>query len=159
MKTSILKIAASFMFLAIIGCENSNDDDILNGLSTAQITELKGIAASGTWSIAYYFDTDKEETASFNGYTFTFNTDGGLVADNGTNTVNGTWSIVNSDDSSDDSSSDNDDVDFNIAFSTPADFADLTDDWDIVEYSSIRIELIDISGGNGGTDKLVFEKN
>ena len=49
--------------------------------------------------------------------------------------------------------------DFNIAFSSPADFADLTDDWDIVQFTSVRIELIDVSGGNGGTDKLVFEKN
>lgn len=148
--------------MVTLGCEKSEDDNMMNNLSAAQITELNGIAASGTWTIAYYFDTDKEETAHFNGYTFTFNTDGSLVATNGTTTVNGTWSVTDSDssdDSSDDSPSDDSDVDFNIAFVSPADFADLTDDWDIVEYTAVRIELIDISGGNGGTDKLVFEKD
>lgn len=158
MKTSILKIAAMVMFMVTLGCEKSEDDNMMNNLSAAQITELKGIAASGTWTIAYYFDTDKEETAHFNGYTFTFNADGSLVATNGTTTVNGSWSVTDSDSSNDDSPDDSD-VDFNIAFASPADFADLTDDWDIVEYTAVRIELIDISGGNGGTDKLVFEKN
>ncbi|RIV35885.1 hypothetical protein D2V08_04090 [Flagellimonas lutimaris] len=131
---------------------------MLNNLSAAQITELNGIATSGAWTIAYYFDTDKEETDHFNGYTFDFNTDGTLVATDGNAEINGTWSITDSD-SDDDSSNDDSDVDFNIAFSSPADFADLTDDWDIVEFTSVRIELIDVSGGNGGTDKLVFEKN
>ena len=38
------------------------------------------------------------------------------------------------------------------------DFEDLNDDWDIISQSSSKIELIDISGGNGGTDYLTFEK-
>jgi hypothetical protein len=61
------------------------------------------------------------------------------------------------DDSNDDSPSN--DLDFNIGFTAPANFADLTDDWDIVTYSDTTISLIDISGGNGGTDTLVFTKN
>ncbi|WP_245980488.1 hypothetical protein [Flagellimonas lutimaris] len=158
MKTSILKLTAITTLLITLGCEKSNDEDMLNNLSAAQITELNGIATSGAWTIAYYFDTDKEETDHFNGYTFDFNTDGTLVATDGNAEINGTWSITDSD-SDDDSSNDDSDVDFNIAFSSPADFADLTDDWDIVEFTSVRIELIDVSGGNGGTDKLVFEKN
>ncbi|NAY92976.1 hypothetical protein GTQ34_13715 [Muricauda sp. JGD-17] len=131
-----------------------------NNLSPAQIAELKAIAEDGSWTITYFFDTDKEETSDFNGYTFTFNSDGTLTASNGSNEVTGTWSITDSDSNSNDDSSDDDSgADFNIAFSSPADFEDLSDDWDIVEYSSVRIELIDVSGGNGGTDNLVFEKN
>ncbi len=144
--------------MIFVSCENNNDDDVLTNISAAQVTELTGIAASGSWTITYYFD-DKDETDHFNGYTFTFNTDGTLVASNGTTDINGTWSISDSDDDGDDDSPDDSDVDFNIAFSAPADFADLTDDWDIVKYSAVKIELIDESGGNGGTDKLVFEKN
>ncbi|MCB0382605.1 MAG: hypothetical protein KDD05_04705, partial [Psychroserpens sp.] len=62
--------------------------------------------------------------------------------------------------SNDDSSSD-DDIDFNIFFPVPDsnNFEDLNDDWDIVSTSSNTIELIDISGGNGGTDFLTFERN
>ena len=38
-------------------------------------------------------------------------------------------------------------------------FEDLNDDWDFISQSSTKIELIDVSGGNGGTDYLTFEKN
>ena len=79
-----------------------------------------------------------------------------LSATNGTNTYSGTWSVT-SDNSLDDSPSN--DLDFNIAFSTPANFADLTDDWNIISYTATKIQLIHVSGGGGGTDYITFEKN
>ena len=84
-----------------------------------------------------------------------------MVATNGTNTMTGTWSVTDDSNSSSDDSNDDDDIDFNIFFPVPDsnDFQDLNDDWDIVSTSSTRIELIDISVGNGGTDMLTFEKN
>ena len=51
------------------------------------------------------------------------------------------------------------DIDFNIFFSSPADFAELSEDWDIISHSASKIELKHVSGGNGGTDLLTFEKN
>ena len=51
------------------------------------------------------------------------------------------------------------DIDFNIFFSAPADFAELSEDWDIISHTASKIELIHVSGGNGGTDLLTFEKN
>lgn len=51
------------------------------------------------------------------------------------------------------------DIDFNIFFSSPADFAELSEDWDIISHSTSKIELKHVSGGNGGTDLLTFEKN
>lgn len=50
-------------------------------------------------------------------------------------------------------------VDFNIFFASPADFAELTEDWNIISHTDSKIELIHVSGGNGGTDLLTFEKN
>ena len=51
-------------------------------------------------------------------------------------------------------------TDFNLFFSVPdsSDFEDLNDDWDIISVTSSKVELIDISGGNGGTDYLTFER-
>ncbi len=147
------------MLIAFASCSTDNNDEgTTDNLTASQITELNGIALSGDWVITYFFDTDKEETSNFNGYTFTFNADGTLVASNGTTDVNGTWSITDSNSSDDDSNKDSD-VDFNILFTSPNNFEDLSDDWDIVSFTSTRIELIDVSGGNGGTDKLVFEIN
>ncbi|TMM57874.1 hypothetical protein FEE95_00120 [Maribacter algarum] len=51
------------------------------------------------------------------------------------------------------------DIDFNIFFASPADFAELSEDWDIISHSASKIELKHVSGGDGGIDLLTFEKN
>ena len=110
---------------------------------------------AGTWRITSFIDSGDDETNHFSGYNFTFEETGILTANNGSNNFQGTWSI--SDNNSNDDSID--DLDFNINFNSPSDFTDLNDDWEFISHSSTKIELIDISGGNGGTDYLTFEKN
>ena len=140
-------------------CTNDDDGGIPNN-NSQQISQIENTAESGTWRITSFNDSGQDETSDFNSYDFSFNADGSLVATNGSNTMTGTWSVTNGSNSNDDSSSD-DDIDFNIFFpvSESNNFEDLNDDWDIVSTSSTKIELIDISGGNGGTDMLTFEKN
>lgn len=135
----------------------SNDDDNLN--NNTDVSQLVDIAQSGTWQISSYIDSGQDETSDFSGFNFTFNTNGNLTAVNGDVEINGTWSITNDSNSSDDDSNNGDDTNFNIFFASPPAFEDLTDDWDVVSMTTMRIELIDISGGNGGTDVLVFSKN
>ncbi len=90
------------------------------------------------------------------GFVFNFNLDGSLIATDGNTALSGAWSITVSDNGTDDLG--DDDVDFNILFASPVKFEKLTDDWEIKTYSANKIELIDVSGGNGGTDFLTFEK-
>ena len=116
---------------------------------------IENYIQSGTWRITKFIDSGTDETAHFTGYTFSFNSGGLLRATNGSNTYDGTWSITDSN-SKDDTQ---DDLDFNINFSAPADFEDLSDDWDFLSHYENRIELRDISGGNGGVDYLTFQKN
>lgn len=139
------------LFLITFSCSS---DTVMTD-NSAEIKQISDAAKSGTWRITNYNDSGQDETGDYTGYSFSFNENGTLIATNGTNTYNGTWSV------SDDSSSDDDpdDIDFNIFFASPPNFEDLSDDWDIVSSSSSKIELIDISGGNGGTDLLTFEKN
>jgi len=140
-------------------CSSDDDGGSLND-NSAEISEIENIVESGTWTVTSYVDSGQDETNDFNGYNFTFAANGTLTASNGTTTYTGTWSITDSSNSNDDSNSDND-IDFNISFPVPDtnDFEDLNDDWDIVSHNSTTISLIDISGGNGGTDTLVFQKN
>jgi len=49
-------------------------------------------------------------------------------------------------------------LDFNIFFASPPKFEELSDDGDVDYINNVQIELIDISGGNEGTDYLHFEK-
>lgn len=141
------------LFMLNVASMCSSDD---NSSSSQDPTPVINAATQGTWRVTSYVDSGTDETNHFTGYNFTFGNGGVLTATNGSNTVTGTWSVLN-DDSNDDSPSN--DLDFNIGFTAPANFADLTDDWDIVTYSDTTISLIDISGGNGGTDTLVFTKN
>lgn len=149
-----ISIFTALVCSAILTVSCSGDD---NNSSSANPTPVINTVTQGTWRVTYYFDTDTEETNHFTGYNFTFGSGNALTATNGTDTFTGTWSVTADNSSDDDNPSS--DLDFNIAFSTPANFADLTDDWDIVSRTDTKIELIDVSGGNGGTDRLTFEKN
>jgi hypothetical protein len=152
MKYRIMTNRIFFIVTAAIILSCSSDDDTINDNTKS---EIENIVKKDTWRITKYIDSGDDELHHFTGYNFTFGESSVLTASNGTNTHTGTWSITN-DSSSDDSS---DDLDFNIFFASPNDFEELSEDWDIISQSATKIELIDISGGNGGTDYLTFERN
>jgi len=153
MKTLIFKSALSLLLVFTISSCSSDDDNTDDSSSNQDIVE--NTVQTGNWRITKYIDSGDNETNHFSGYTFSFNSDNTLVAANGTNTYNGTWSVTDNN-SGDDSL---DDLDFNIFFASPDDFEELSDDWHFLSRTDTKIELIDISGGNGGTDYLTFEKN
>lgn len=151
-----LKLISAFIaiFMLFIPTACSDDDDTQS--TSVDPTPVINTVNNGTWRITLYNDSGNVETSNFTGYNFTFGPSSVLTAINGSTTVTGTWSVT-SDNSGDDSPSN--DLDFNIAFATPANFAELTDDWNIISYTPTKIELIHVSGGGGGTDYLTFEKN
>lgn len=133
--------------MATVSC-NSDDDDnnnviIPNPTLTSQIT-------SGSWRVTLYQEEDNVQTDHFTGYNFTFGANNTITASNGVNTYNGNWSLDNDDSSSDD---------FNIFFSSPDNFAELTEDWDILESTATLLRLKHTSGGDGSVDYLTFTKN
>ena len=162
MKKKIKYYGILFVLLAFVACTNDDSSNNNPADLTAEIEEIQNLASSGSWAVTSFVDSGVDETDDFTGYSFTFNANGSLVADNGTNMVEGSWSVTgdDSDDSSDDSSSDDsDDIDFNIFFASPDSFSELTEDWEIVSRSNTRIDLIHISGGDGSMDTLTFERN
>jgi len=159
---NLKKISAILILaLGMVAC-SSDDSNNSNDDTSNSADQVREIAQNGTWRISYFFDSDEDETSDFNGYSFTFGEDGTLTATKGTTTVTGDWSVLDdsSNSSDDDDGNSSDDDDFNIFFPVPesSDFEDLNDDWDIVSVTGNKIELTDISGGNGGTDFLTFEK-
>jgi hypothetical protein len=144
----LMLIVTVMMLLGVYSC--SKDD------SNPSVTDtVVSTVSVGTWKITYFFDTDKVETANFSGYNFTFGSNNVLTTSNGTNTYNGSWSILNNN-SNDDSL---DDLDFTISFASPDNFTELSEDWKVLSRTDSKIELKHVSGGNGGTDLLTFEKN
>ncbi|WP_236641974.1 hypothetical protein [Dokdonia sinensis] len=158
--TSVLS-AMVLGLLSFSSCETDDNSDSSEN-NQVEVSAVNSVAtASGTWRVSSYIDDGENETSDYNGYDFTFGDDGVLTATNGTTTLVGTWSVSRDDDSSDDDGSSDSDVDFNIFFnvSDDNDFDDLNDDWDIVSVDDDTIVLIDISGGDGSTDRLTFQKN
>lgn len=140
-----------FLLAFSLGLFSCSEED--PGLELQTVQQVESSMKSGSWKITKFIDSEKDETHHFNGYTFIFDNNGIVTSTNGAITYEGTWSISDSN-SNDDSQ---DDMDFNIHFNLTNDFEDLNDDWDFITSSNVKIELIDVSGGNGGTDYLTFE--
>lgn len=154
-KIKLISVFA-LLFMLNVASTCSNDDDTPQQSISVDPTPVINTVNAGNWRVTLYKDSGVVETDNFANYIFTFGSGNVLTAVNGATTATGTWSVT-SDNSNDDSPSN--DLDFNIAFSTPANFADLTEDWNIISYTATKIELIHVSGGNGGTDYITFEKN
>lgn len=119
----LILICLFFLNLASTCCDE--DEVIVPTVVTLDPTPVINTVNNGTWRITFYEDSGTNETTNFTGYNFTFGSGGVLTVTNGTNTYTGSWSVT-SDTSGDDSPSN--DLDFNIAFSAPATFVDLTED-------------------------------
>lgn len=139
MKTlSKLLVIAGLFMMAFASCKK---DDNSSSPSSSIVTQ-------GQWKVTLFSENGVVETSKFSNYVFTFNSSGTVSAVRSGSTVNGSWS-----DGNDDSQKK-----LNMNFASPVDFTEISDDWHILQESSSKIELEDVSGGNGGTDLLTFEK-
>lgn len=150
------KIFVLLLAISLISLTSCNDDSNPLNNSTDKIIEINNIVKGYDWIITKMKDSGKEYTDEFSGYTFTFNTDGTLFAVSSDNSYTGTW-WIGDDDTDDDSDDSSDDVDFNIRFQLSNYFSELNDDWEILSYTSNKIELIDRSD-DGDDDYLTFER-
>jgi hypothetical protein len=150
-RLSFYSVLACLFFINTASMCSADDD------SPVDTSAVVNTISQGTWRITLFDEDGNDHTNNFNGYNFTFADSNVLTAENGTNTYTGFWSVTSDDSSDDDNPSG--DIDFNILFSSPANFSELSEDWHILERTSTKIRLRHISGGNGGTDLLTFEKN
>lgn len=144
MKSIFLYGAILIFGMTLSSCDDNSDNN--------QVSNVNDDVQSGTWKITSFIDSGKDETYHFTNYGFEFQGGGVVTAVSSSNTISGTWSITTGSSSSSSNK-------FNLNFGPDDPFEDLNDDWDIQENSSKKIILMDVSGGNGGTDYLTFEKN
>lgn len=145
MRTVLLSIGLLTMVTA---CSKWQNDQ-------KQITK---ISTDGEWVVSSYIDSGDDETSDFSTFRLHFIESGVLhgtdLLSSNSNPYEGTWSITDSN-SNDDNLND---LDFNMNFNVGNKLDDLSDDWDIISYTDTEIKLIDVSGGNGGTDYLTLTK-
>lgn len=142
---TIAKLFLVALTISLAACSKSNDDTNLNNNTN------KTEQVAGNWKVTYYYDSGKDETSDYSGYSFNFNTGDVLEAINGSGTYTGTWRI--GDHSSDDDSSSNRLV---IAISGNKAMEDLSDDWVIVKITDTEIWLQDDNLTSG--EELRFGK-
>lgn len=105
----ILKMALSLLLVfGLFSCSgNDNPDPISNQ------DFIRNTVQSENWNITNFNDSGIDETKHFAGYLFKFNSNVSMVAENGTNSYLGTWSISGTNSGDDDSF---EDIEFNIFF-------------------------------------------
>lgn len=133
--------AVALAIVIVTSSCKKNDDDI-------SPSNLTSTVQSGNWKVTWFSDDGNDETYHFSGYQFVFASGGSVTAAKSGSSVSGSWS-TGSDDST---------TKMVLDFGAQVPFDELNDDWKILENSSSKIRLEDVSGGNGGTDYLTFEK-
>ncbi len=136
------------MSLLSISCSNDGNTSNIN---SENVAKLQDVIIQGTWKITRFIEDGVNQTANYNGFNFTFNTNGTVLATNGSTPVNGTWTTSISS-----SGTPKLVLNFNISNGP---FDEISEDWNIENVSSTLIDLKHISGGDGSIDLLLFTKN
>jgi hypothetical protein len=135
MKAIIFCLLAAFIF-------TSCDPQSNVSANTSQVV------TSGSWKVTLFTDSGNNETADFNGYTFTFDTNGVLTATKNGVSKTGTWSVS--------SSSNKFNIDLGAKVDSNKPLGELTDDWKIISSSDTEIKLQD--DNSASNEFLTFTK-
>lgn len=137
------------MFLlatAALGCSNDDNGNSAPGITDAQV---RTAITDGLWRVTLYDEGGVIQTSDYSGYSFDFNADGSMTATNGSSNKTGTWN----------SGPDSGSIKLTITFTdSDGPFESISEDWRVLTSTSSKIELKHVSGGDGSTDLLTFEK-
>ncbi len=103
---------------------------------------------SGNWRVTYYLHHSVDETSSFEPYVFFFSNSGVVTATSAADTISGTWSVRK----------DSGKTKFDLYFSSPSLFEEISEDWIVLESTVSKLRLQDQSGSSSDIDYLTFEK-
>ncbi len=137
-KATLFFIVAALAFI-FPSCtrDNGNEDQVTNTVTT------------GAWRVTLFTDSGNDETSDFNGYSFTFRTNGVLFVSSGAISQEGTWSF--------NSSSAKLIIDLGPKTDANKPLGELTDDWRITSYSDTEIQLADDNAASN--EFLTFTRN
>ncbi|SRX75809.1 hypothetical protein [Aequorivita antarctica] len=137
------------ILLAIIVFASCSSNDDSGNVNTNEFEPIKTTLPQGEWMVSKLIDGQSDHTTDFESFIFNFSEDGTVAATNDLFTESGTWAYDNSSNSAEK---------LVLLFSETTPFDEINDDWDIVSVSNSKIELSDVSGGNGDVKLLTFTK-
>ncbi len=141
----MVKYFLAFLIIFLIACENQ-DDEITNPyINRNENTEevLLFLQDANGFRITTFVEDDSDKTNDFNGYLFTFESNGLVSAKKEQNIINGTYRVFRDDGL----------IELSMTFSNINAFYELTDDW---YFSNIQDNTIRFADDN---DVLQFTKN
>lgn len=106
------------------------------------------VLVHGKWEVVSFAENEVDESGQFEGYIFAFHRNERVEAIKGMDNVRGTWSTG--------SDFENDDLYLNFGSVSPLN--ELNENWQVIQSSPQQLRLAHASGGNGGTDQLLFGK-
>jgi hypothetical protein len=104
---------------------------------------------TGTWRVTHFSEGSSNETDDFNGYTFTFQSNGKVLAAKGGVIKEGNWS--------ESTSSQKLVIDLGVKSDANKPLGELTDDWVIKSKTATKINLTD--DNSASNELLEFTKN
>ena len=107
------------------------------------------VVTNGTWRVTHFSERTNNETDDFNGYTFTFQSNGKVLAAKSGVIKEGNWS--------ESTSSQKLVIDFGVKTDANKPLGELTDDWVIVSKTATKINLTD--DNSSSNELLEFTKN
>jgi peroxiredoxin len=125
--------------------ENSIDDCENSGGGSGE-TSLDDLLVMGSWNVSYCYYDNENETNHYQGYNYTFYSNGNIIAQKGTNTINGHWDLH------DENTYQRLDLNFEGSY-----MDDIKTNWRVIEYNQTTIKLKKENSSN--TDYLTFTKN
>mgnify|MGYP006436809545 CR=1 FL=1 len=133
--------------LAGLFAVSCNNNQVLADLSVQEVNDQIG---GHVWTVDRFVDDDDNYTGFFSGWTFDFQENGTLVADNNGTQYNGSWYVEEDDD-------DRRGKELYLFFDNgPDQLQDMEEDWYFDELSNNRMSLYDPE--LVGRDELVFVK-
>jgi hypothetical protein len=113
-------------------------------------TPTSSLLVQGQWRVTYFNNNGGDSTAAYSSFAFIFTAGGSVAAFNNFFAINGTWSTYN------------DDSRNNLLLNFPlilSQISALNDDWHIIEKTSTKLRMQDVTAGGGMTHYLTLEKN
>ena len=168
MKSKNLKLASFFlMSIILVSCESDDQSETMPRFDSLDVISAQAFVGEGEWLVTEFRDDDdlddddSYDTIDFEGYVFEFNGDGSVTATLGDSVFTGAWRIELEDDSDDDDDDDDSgEMEFYLEFNASNDILEeISDDWEILEYSDTRIRLGDDDDLDDDDELLVFERN
>lgn len=129
-KKAFLFVLTGAAFATMTSCDD--DDDGTSGTTTPQSSEIAEALLSDDWTVESLIDDGEDETADFTEFVLTFNAEGQVTANHGTNSDlsrNGTYNVY----------TDDDQVELEMNFPNPGVLDDLNDDWYFVSQSATSL--------------------